>query len=541
MKKHTGWLLAGLMAGMIVFYGISVSAGEVLKEQVIWDAEDVVITADKMIETEGYKVLKLHAENNGTQDVSVMAEKVWVNSVAMEDDIIIELPAGESLDYYMEFDKVLLHAVGIDTVASIELSLMLFDPATYDDICAPELISLTTEGNEDYQQSYDESGDVIYDANGVKIIFKGRMPKYVIPVLAFFTENHSGADIYLDTDEVLLNGAESDLWIYDHIPDGRASLHLEDAWDFWEKPETLDSIEMNFSIRDYETAEFIDTLAYQNADPAFFSANQEEADYGEEDAELAALFDQTLTEQVIFDKEGVVITVKDISVKGRYVLLNLQTENKLEYPLFVDIQRFFVNKASVDVREQMEPAAGETCAQTIAIPADSLLEWGIDRIASLDFDLFVAAGSNFAGNRKDTIFESESIHLTTDGNEDYEQAFDVQGEVLYDSNGIRILSIGVKEGAFDKSIRLCVENQNDFPVYVGGHNITVDGKTKNEFLTYMFGCYAPSGTHAIGGITDDIGTDGDIAVDSVEMTLEIQNYETMGEIDTVQVAFDPVE
>lgn len=272
MKKRTGWLLAGLVVGMVMFSGISVSAQEVVQEQVIWEEEDVILTASGIIEDEYYKYLQIHAENNGTQDVTVVVEKVWVNGAAIADDIFLELPAREAVDKEVVLSKVLLNKLGIDTVASIEFNLTMLDTDSYDVINSSDLISLITEGNEAYEQIYDESGDVIYDANGVKIIFKGTISEYVLPVLAFFTENYSDNAVTFEIENVLINGAESDVWTFDEIANGRASLKLVDVMD---AQAPFDSIEMHINVMDEKAIELIDSVVYQNTDPMLLSGNMQ--------------------------------------------------------------------------------------------------------------------------------------------------------------------------------------------------------------------------------------------------------------------------
>ncbi|MBQ0000290.1 MAG: hypothetical protein KBT01_01960, partial [Clostridiales bacterium] len=536
MKKHTGWLLAGLMAGMVIFAGSAVSAEEVLEEQVLWEAEGVALTATGITEDEFYKYLQIHAENSSEQDVTLAADRIRVNGMGVLGNYYCDLPAGTASDEGLYVEKELLDLVGIDTVASMEVDFYMYDPVTYDTIFQSDEITLTTEGNEGYQQDFDESGDVVYDANGIKIFFKGRIDAdWEYPVLAFFAENHSGREIILETEEVKINGAESDAWIFDVIPDGKASLSQAFVW---ETLPVVENIEMNFTITDSEIYEEIDTVVYQNADPALLApeAADDETDDGDnffmqaqnhyeeenENQEQAALFDQTLAEQVIFDEDGVTITVKDIWMKAEYGRLNLHAENKLDYPVQASLQDFFINNGSIDTGIVMEIAPGAECEESVVIPLSYLRQWGFDRVASIDFNMSVYAGGD-SSNAGDTIDAFKQVHLTTEGNEDYEQVFDVQGEVLYDSNGIRILAFGVAQNGFEKRILVCVENQTDLLIHVGGENIIVDGETGDGSSTYQLGCDVPSGKYGMGVIYGDLGMDKDITVDSVEMTLEISN------------------
>ena len=58
-------------------------------------------------------------------------------------------------------------------IADITLSFDIFNTDSYKDYLTTESVVLKTSVADTYIYSYDDSGEVVYDANGIKIVSKG--------------------------------------------------------------------------------------------------------------------------------------------------------------------------------------------------------------------------------------------------------------------------------------------------------------------------------------------------------------------------------
>ena len=142
-----------------------------------------------------------------------------------------------------------LSAAGIETVAQIEFTLAIYDSDTFEDIDSSDLVSLTTSAAEGFTQPVDDSGDVLYDANGIRVICKGLKEDAVWDgCIVFFIENNNGKAVSVYSDNMSVNGfmVDDSLWC-----DLRANTRCIDAMYLL----SLDDIGVE-SMEDVENVEF---------------------------------------------------------------------------------------------------------------------------------------------------------------------------------------------------------------------------------------------------------------------------------------------
>ena len=152
-----------------------------IEPTVVYDNNDIKITATSLTEGEyeNQAVLTLHLENNRSDNVEFDIDSGSINGY-MENTLYYnkvdrEIPAGTSADWDIEFYTTDLEDLGIEAIANIELALSAHteELASFEFIHY-ERMSIDTSAAATYTQEYDDSGDVIYDDNRTKIIYKGR-------------------------------------------------------------------------------------------------------------------------------------------------------------------------------------------------------------------------------------------------------------------------------------------------------------------------------------------------------------------------------
>ena len=83
-----------------------------------------------------------------------------------------EVAAGKKANESLSIMSSELEQSGIDTLAELQFYLQIQDPETWETAATSELLTLTTSAAP-YEQPVDDSGDVLYDSNGIRIICKG--------------------------------------------------------------------------------------------------------------------------------------------------------------------------------------------------------------------------------------------------------------------------------------------------------------------------------------------------------------------------------
>lgn len=146
--------------------------------------------------------------NDSDQNVVVSTRYLSVNQFMMDtSSLYSDVAAGKkSMDNLTLMSSELSEA-GIDTVAEIEFRLAVYDSDSYEDIDVSDLITVTTTAAEGFTQEVDDSGDVIYDKDDVRVICKGlKDDTFWDGCLVFLVENQTNELITVYGEDVSVNG-----------------------------------------------------------------------------------------------------------------------------------------------------------------------------------------------------------------------------------------------------------------------------------------------------------------------------------------------
>ena len=195
-------------------------------EIVLLDQNDIKITATGMEDGFMGTELKVLIENNGSKSVTVQTRNSCVNGYMVETMISSEVAAGKKVNDSIVFYTSELKDCGIDTFATMEFSFHIFDSETWDTVLDSENIVVNTSAAATYVQEYDDSGDVIFEQDGIKIVAKGVSSKDSIfgPGLILYIENNSDKNITVQARDTSVNGFMIDTVMSDDIIVGKKAI-----------------------------------------------------------------------------------------------------------------------------------------------------------------------------------------------------------------------------------------------------------------------------------------------------------------------------
>ncbi len=175
--------------------------------------------------------------NDSDMTVEVSADDVSVNGYMLEPGLLyIAASPGETVDDEITLYNYMLDASGIDTVAEISLSIVLTNSETMEGIDVGDRVTLTTTAADEFTQTVDDSGDVIYDEDGIRVVNQGLMEDDTWDGdLVLYIENGTDKYIGVTGENVTINGQleeNTNFWA-DLQPDTRAvtSMYLLDIED----------------------------------------------------------------------------------------------------------------------------------------------------------------------------------------------------------------------------------------------------------------------------------------------------------------------
>lgn len=224
------------------------SAAEVsLEETVIYDANDIKITVNEYSGTSWLGAeLSVQIENNSSQDVAISTRDLSVNGMMFETSgLFSTVAAGKKANDVLRLYSTEMNEQGISIIAEIEFYLNISDSNTFADIDKSDLITLKTSVADSYVQEYDDSGDVIYDQNDIRVICKGLKDEtFWDGMVVFYIENNSDRAVTVYSEDVSVNGFMEDASFWVDIQPGKKCMDgitLLDMSDL--ELESLDDVE----------------------------------------------------------------------------------------------------------------------------------------------------------------------------------------------------------------------------------------------------------------------------------------------------------
>lgn len=226
-----------------------------IAETVLYDADGIKVTATGYEDGWMGPEVRLLIENNSTKNVLITSDAVSVNGYMMPNAALYsEVAAGKKANESLTIMSSELDQSGIDVIAELQFYVQVSDSETWDTLDTSDLLILTTSAAP-YEQIVDDSGDVLYDSNGIRIICKGLKQDIIWDgTVVFFMENHSGKDISIYAENVSVNGFMQDVGLWSNLRfntkliDGMSLIDLSDLE--IENIDQIENIEFNLRIVD---------------------------------------------------------------------------------------------------------------------------------------------------------------------------------------------------------------------------------------------------------------------------------------------------
>ena len=236
-----------------------------LDETIIYDENDIKITATGLRE-DGLlgPELNLLIENNSTQNITVQPEYCLVNGYMMYGLMSSDVAVGKKNNDTLDFSRSTLEECGIDQIADIRLKFTVSDGESWTTLFKTDELSLQTSAAGSYTQTYNDSGEVIYDTNGIKVVAKSAGDDFLGKGVTFYLENNTDQHIVVNGENISVNGyMMTDLFYADLAPHSHAvdTLTLLDSDLKDNSIDTIEEVDLTLRITDYDSYDNIDTTS----------------------------------------------------------------------------------------------------------------------------------------------------------------------------------------------------------------------------------------------------------------------------------------
>ena len=282
-------LLPALLAGMLLLAGCSSSeadAASVTSAETFYagaseaeqETQDVTLAETVLFDQDGIRItatglstdslfgpeLNLLVENDSAQNIVVQPNYCMVNGYMMDGLLSADVAAGKKANDTLDFLSNVLARCGIETITDIELDLVVSDGDSWQTLYETGPVILQTSAAGQYTQTYDDSGEEIYNQNGIRVVAKSVNDDLFGMGIKFYLENNTDKTVIVNADNVSVNGyMMTDLFYSDLAPRSHAvdtltllGSELEDN-----HIDTITDAELSLQITDADYYQTIDSTA----------------------------------------------------------------------------------------------------------------------------------------------------------------------------------------------------------------------------------------------------------------------------------------
>ena len=235
-----------------------------IAETVLYEADGIKVTAKSLADGLLGTEVKLLIENDSSKNILITSGSVSANGYMMPTAALYaEVAAGKKANESLTLMSSELDQCGIETLAELQFYLQIQDPETWETIKTTDLITLATSAS-GYAQPVDDSGDVLYNENGYKVVCKGLKQDIIWDgTVVFYMENNSNKAVSIYAENVSVNGFMQEVGLWSDLRpstkmiDGMSMIDLSDLE--ITNIDEIKTIEFNLRIVDAETWEDIVT------------------------------------------------------------------------------------------------------------------------------------------------------------------------------------------------------------------------------------------------------------------------------------------
>jgi predicted small secreted protein len=181
-----------------------------IQEEVIFDQNDIKVTAKSLDPTGSIfgATVAVLIENNSSKNITVQARNSAVNGVMVDTLFSCDVTAGKKANDAITFSASDLKRAGIEVIKEIQFQLHFFNAESWDTIVDSDPIIITTDADPSFVQEYDDSGVVLLDTKGFRIVAQGldKTSSILGTELLLYIENNTDNNVTIQVRDVSVNG-----------------------------------------------------------------------------------------------------------------------------------------------------------------------------------------------------------------------------------------------------------------------------------------------------------------------------------------------
>lgn len=233
----------------------------------------------------------------------------------------------------------------------------------------------------------------------------------------------------------------------------------------------------------------------------------------------------SITEQVLFETDGIKVTAKEIVDGFLGPELKILVENDSNKDITLELDDIAVNDYMMSAFLYEEVAAGKKSNTSFSIFSSTLKDAGITNIGKLDLYFYIIDQNTY-----DRLYESDGIEIKTSLYDKMDSTVDITGDEMINQDGIRIVGKGLsKDSIFGSGVVLYIENNSNRNITISSDNLSVNGYMITSFLHRP----VKANKKAVDTIilsSSDMEENGIEQIDELSLVLEVYDSDTYSTI-----------
>ncbi len=197
-----------------------------LTETEIYNAGGITVTATKLNRGMFGPSISVTASNDSGRNVVITTQRLSVNGYMLStSSLYCEVAAGKKANDELSLMSTDLDQAGIETIGEVEFYLNISDSDSYETIAESGLITLKTSASGTFPQSADDSGELVYDKGGIRVVCKGLKQDTVWDgTVVFYVENNTSQPVTVYAENVSVNGYMVDVSLWTDLRAGTKAI-----------------------------------------------------------------------------------------------------------------------------------------------------------------------------------------------------------------------------------------------------------------------------------------------------------------------------
>lgn len=179
-----------------------------IQETVVYEDSSFRLTAKEIDYSYSRDIrIKFLAENNSDKTIAFVGNDFTINGITIFCNFYIDIAAGKKANGSLDISLEDLDYVGIEEIATVTAQDVFIYDKDASETITHLTFSLDTSIADSHTQEIDDSGDLLYEQDGIRVVYRGIETNWMDePVLSVFVENTSDINCTIHVEDVSVNG-----------------------------------------------------------------------------------------------------------------------------------------------------------------------------------------------------------------------------------------------------------------------------------------------------------------------------------------------